>query len=495
MISKKEIKWVNVARRGKSHPVLFMDSVIELYRQGYFGRAHKVRWNPKNYRQYDDARWFGERDLESYQVFMEKASGRKTLGLLEYANQFEKRLREFRKFAQNFSREDFAKYSNKELITIFKNWFEHTKLIWSFAYDYIFINKFLPDKITAVVAAKIPDIRRQNEYLGILFQAENYSEIVLEKRDLVSLAEKMRKSKISLDGPQIMAKLEWHLEKYAHLGFYYFRGKPIDLDEIRSRLKQYLKMPQVKFREILGDINKQNQNRKTTLRLFKELNLNREVIINIKEIKRWAWISSFQDETYGFAVYKLFSLWSEISRRLGVSYKQFYSLTAVEIMSSLSKGHISNAMKDEASARHNNHAIVLENGKKLVIAGKRLSSYARKEKKEEKVDEKIKILRGQPASPGFARGKVKTVFTIHDVGRVDRGDVLVAYATNPTFVPAMEKAAAIVADEGGLLSHAAIVSRELKIPCVVGTKMASRIFKDGDLVEVDANKGIIRKIS
>ena len=57
-----------------------------------------------------------------------------------------------------------------------------------------------------------------------------------------------------------------------------------------------------------------------------------------------------------------------------------------------------------------------------------------------------------------------------------------------------EKAGAIVTDEGGLTSHAAIVSRELKIPCIVGTKIATKILKDGDIVEVDAENGIVRKI-
>ena len=66
--------------------------------------------------------------------------------------------------------------------------------------------------------------------------------------------------------------------------------------------------------------------------------------------------------------------------------------------------------------------------------------------------------------------------------------------TTPEYLPAMEKAAAFVTDEGGILCHAAIVARELKKPCIVGTQYATKIFKDGDLVEVDAEKGVVRKI-
>lgn len=66
--------------------------------------------------------------------------------------------------------------------------------------------------------------------------------------------------------------------------------------------------------------------------------------------------------------------------------------------------------------------------------------------------------------------------------------------TNPGIVPAMKQAAAIVTDLGGITSHAAIIARELKKPCLIGTKIATRIFKDGDLAEVDANKGFIKKL-
>ncbi|MEY2664432.1 MAG: hypothetical protein RIT04_240, partial [Candidatus Parcubacteria bacterium] len=72
------------------------------------------------------------------------------------------------------------------------------------------------------------------------------------------------------------------------------------------------------------------------------------------------------------------------------------------------------------------------------------------------------------------------------------GSVLVTSMTRPEFVPLMKKAIAIVTDEGGITCHAAIVSRELKKPCIIGTKVATQVLKDGDMVEVDANSGIVR---
>ncbi|HYF29296.1 MAG TPA: PEP-utilizing enzyme, partial [Candidatus Paceibacterota bacterium] len=81
-----------------------------------------------------------------------------------------------------------------------------------------------------------------------------------------------------------------------------------------------------------------------------------------------------------------------------------------------------------------------------------------------------------------------------DAHKINLGDILIATMSTPDFLPAMQKAAAFVTDIGGITSHAAIVAREMKKPCIIGTKNATKILKDGDLVEVDADQGIVRAI-
>lgn len=111
-----------------------------------------------------------------------------------------------------------------------------------------------------------------------------------------------------------------------------------------------------------------------------------------------------------------------------------------------------------------------------------------------KKNSKLKELKGTIAQVGFATGQVKVVLNVAEMKKVQKGDILVTYMTSPNFLPAMKLAAAFVTNEGGLTCHAAIVAREMKKPCIIGTKIATKIFKDGDLVEVDANKGIVKKI-
>lgn len=101
------------------------------------------------------------------------------------------------------------------------------------------------------------------------------------------------------------------------------------------------------------------------------------------------------------------------------------------------------------------------------------------------------LLTGTPASKGKVQGKVKIILDPNDNYKLEEGDILVTVMTNPLFVPAMKKAVTIVTDVGSQLCHAAIVSRELGIPCVVATKKATKILKNGMEVIVDGGKGKI----
>jgi len=101
------------------------------------------------------------------------------------------------------------------------------------------------------------------------------------------------------------------------------------------------------------------------------------------------------------------------------------------------------------------------------------------------------ILKGQGAAPGIATGRVIIIRDVKDTGAVKEGDILVTKMTNPDMVPAMRKVAAIITDEGGMTCHAAIVSRELGTPAIVGTKTATSVLRNGQLITVDGEMGLV----
>jgi phosphohistidine swiveling domain-containing protein len=136
-------------------------------------------------------------------------------------------------------------------------------------------------------------------------------------------------------------------------------------------------------------------------------------------------------------------------------------------------------------------AVLFEDGKYFVVSGPEVDAIENAMHSHEKKGE----VSGTPAYPGTVTGIVKIVFKPEEGEKFNEGDILVSGNTRPFLLPVMAKSKAIVTEAGGLLSHAAIMAREYKKPTIVGAVGVTIIFKDGDLVEVDATKGVIRKIS
>lgn len=107
------------------------------------------------------------------------------------------------------------------------------------------------------------------------------------------------------------------------------------------------------------------------------------------------------------------------------------------------------------------------------------------------VQSAAEMLKGQTAFAGLVRGVVRVCLSLESIEQVKPGEILVASMTRPEYVPAMKRAAAFITDEGGITCHAAIIAREMNKPCIIGTKIATKILKDGDEVEVDATKGVV----
>ena len=131
-----------------------------------------------------------------------------------------------------------------------------------------------------------------------------------------------------------------------------------------------------------------------------------------------------------------------------------------------------------------------------ILQARPITTLKKEVKKEASVMDKkmlTVLVRGLAASPGIAHGKAIFIKNLDELARVKDGDVMVTAMTNPDMVPAMKKACAVVTDEGGRTCHAAIVSRELGIPCIVGTKTGSQIIAEGMEVTVDATRGVVYK--
>jgi len=189
---------------------------------------------------------------------------------------------------------------------------------------------------------------------------------------------------------------------------------------------------------------------------------------------------------------KVFKIYvSELGRRLRrkdlrwLGFEEVYKLSQGKLIS------VSRLDKcDWLLSKYNNWQVVVGAG----VAG------IKKKFEDCSLSHDLKEFKGQVANAGKYIGVVKIIPTFfsdqiaRELSRIEKGDILVTETTGPEMMVACRKAGAIITDQGGITSHAAIVSREFGIPCIIGTKVASKILKDGDRVEVDAFKGIVKKL-
>jgi len=198
------------------------------------------------------------------------------------------------------------------------------------------------------------------------------------------------------------------------------------------------------------------------------------------KLRRISYFDRFENEF-------LAVLFREIKKRKNIPYKLLFFATPTEVIELMKGKKLATTVLDKRSEQY---AVVVKNGKTEIFSGKKAKEI------EDKVGlshKNLTNIQGRVAFPGLVTGKVVRVFKEKDLRKM-KGKILVTPMTTINFVPYLKGIKAIVTDEGGIACHAAILAREFKIPTIIGTKIATQILKDGDKVEVDAEKGTVKRI-
>jgi phosphohistidine swiveling domain-containing protein len=196
-------------------------------------------------------------------------------------------------------------------------------------------------------------------------------------------------------------------------------------------------------------------------------------LVNIyKEARELVYLRTRRTDAFYELIFLSRPILKEAAKKYGMSFQD------------LKYYQFSDLISGKLQKYSSNMSCVDYQGKVCMMDGNIFSKQVSKEETSE--------IKGMTAQLGCVKGIAKVVLSIKEVSKVQKGDILVTYMTSPDFLQAMKKAAAFVTNEGGLTCHAAIIARELKKPCVIGTKIATTVIKDGDLIEVDANHGIVK---
>lgn len=436
--------------------------------------------------------YFGERDSfevgeNIVQKFIKKPSFAR-----EINNQIVKEADKLRRFAEKLPEDEFKKLSNRELWKLYsKHDAVHTRYYrWCgipVAAD-MFHNNLTNKLKEHLGSLKIPE-EKINEYFTVLTQPTKKSLIQLEQEEFLAIAARMQANKGKVKPAIYQAICQHYLKNF------YVKYLWIGKDSVNS-FDFYLK-ELIKFidqgnnaKKILAEKRSEQQKAlKQRQALIKKLGLRGGWLGLFNAFGDFMVTKIYRRYAQIYAVYRMAPILREIAKRLKVSDKQVRFMMGKEVKAALLGEKINRNVLTE---RTRFCVYYTEAGQETVFIGKKAKKLAKQTKRA--VNTKVNELHGQTGCLGKARGTVKIVIRPADMAKMKQGDVLVSIATDPDIVPAMKKAAAIVTEQGGVTSHAAIVSRELNIPCVIGTKIATKVLKDGDMVEVDANKGIVRKI-
>ncbi|MFA5022452.1 MAG: PEP-utilizing enzyme [Patescibacteria group bacterium] len=278
-------------------------------------------------------------------------------------------------------------------------------------------------------------------------------------------------------------KITQHLYKWGWKNSWCYIQNPLSQNDLRNEIKILVgKNPGRVLIQLKKEQQKRQQVRNKILAQFKSKQL--KILADV--LAEYAFWHSYKMEEKTKSVYLAKPFLDSLAKSLDLSYWQLIELIPSEIWAKkINRKIIKERLKDSG--------ILMLFGHWQVITGKRLTVLKNKIEKQPK---NLKSLNGFVVYPGHAVGKA--VFAEEGVNvlkvKINTGDILVTPMTTATMVPLIKKVAGIVTNEGGLLSHAAIIAREFKKPCVVGTQFATKIFKTGDLIKVDAINGIVRKI-
>lgn len=378
-----------------------------------------------------------------------------------------------------------AGFSSDRLRSGYDAVWEETCRFWECS---LFIDLLDPyaDEVLAFVFGDAADHIAPDRH-EVLFAPDRPTHFQRERADLLSIRKRRHESG---DGFSIDAALERHALRYYWIRNDYEATPFLDAAYYRDDLDR-LDADVDYAARIMEGVRKARETAMAKEEAIRELGLSRDVVERLRFAN---WIGSYRDDRKKYNQISNFLLVrtaETIGKEFGIDPDELKYLMPDEIPALLSGDR---SVVSELSERRRYGLMLLarESERFGIVTGPTVATYY------EAIEASLfgsGIVRGSVASRGIARGRVRIIQNQADFPTFEMGDVLVTQMTRPEFLSIISRAAAVVTDEGGITCHAAIISRELGIPCIIGTQTATRVLRDGDLVEVDAEQGLVRSLS
>ncbi len=382
---------------------------------------------------------------------------------------------------------DLKKLSNQQLAGLYSEVAEKNSLYYTRMWPMFLISEPTAKVMREELLKVVKEDKKVDELLLIFSVPLELNDAMRERRELLKLARFKKK----LSQEQLEKKLIEHTERFKHIPMFDFNHEPFTIEHFWNELEK-IKNPEEEIQTIDASIAERKEKFEYKLKAL-HIPSESRLFKLIKMFNFLVFVRDYRDTIRQKLNLSLKYLYEEIGKRADLTSSDLSLFTNEEIANFLNGKLSAKHMQDEAAQRHQSFLLIQRGQKIEVYSGHKAKEIAAKELASSDAT-KLKEVRGITGSKGKASGKAVIIHTNLDLKKVRDGCVLVAHMTRQDYVPAMRKCVAFVTDEGGVTCHTAIIARELGVPCVVGTGNATEVFKDGDEVEVNAQKGTAKKI-
>ncbi len=361
-------------------------------------------------------------------------------------------------------------------------------------YSYLLGVSHMIEGFTQTTEDKIRELVERNEkksgkeLMKVLISPVSHSFMSIEHNKLYKIVNEVKKLGISVVDDKVLENVEVRKMIEDHRDSYYWKNNGFScvkilgtsdfVNEINEIIEKDVDVDEKinEFEAISGNSDRKEK----VLELVGDSELTEMIEINDVIFR----IHDRRKEHMTISLHYLNLLHEEAARRFNVDV-ELVRFARVDELAKVGE------MVDELKLRREKSVFVFFPDNEYAFTGDVADEYIREltKQRDVQIDD---VIKGNGASLGKVKGKVKICRGVEEISKMEDGCVLVACMTQPEFVPAMKKAVAVITDEGGLTCHAAIISRELGIPCVIGTKNATQVLKDGEIVEVDADNGVVK---
>lgn len=397
---------------------------------------------------------------------------------IRYSYQVNKRVD---KLVRQIAQQVNVRSNRHELLKLWMRYLAHSYRFGAVVLLPLFVEQDIEDRLKMSLAERFGQVKVADLY-HVVSTPQKEGTAALQQKSLWQLAIQYQKGNKGDQGiQQFMKRFGWTKNNA-------FTGQFWSADEIRDLVKQ---LAQSNSQDAYTQYQTALRQMKMRMRDIQEQLIDHEDVTTLIEtLQQSIYFRSWRTERYYYYSYFLRSFFAKTAEVLDIANADLFWLTPPEIVAALSDH--SSVASSNFVARRKGYGMLFSPQRVDVAWGGAVSKMVATVRPDGQ--ELATKVQGHVSYPGKVVGRARVIVAKSQIHTIAEGDILIAPSTTVDYVPALKKVRGIVTDEGGVLSHASVISRELRIPCIIGTKIATTVFQDGDMVEVDANTGIVRKI-